>query len=275
MRWSYMAACPRVMSRGHHSDCEAPHPTHGRSLSAWAGRKRPPLSFTLSGGRSHRKRSMGWRTTTRPLSRLRVPWAQATRPPHCLLAPPACGFAPTHGISVGGARADLPASGRRDTSPRPHRPKVRCGLTLRPRRATGHLHLGHIARKPDVGLRPSGRGVPPGNAALGTSLEAGCGSPTLGRGVPLGTPPWPHLSKAGCEPTALGCGVPPGNAASATSPEGRMWEFGHMPRRATRHAVSAASPEGQMWIYGLGRGVPSGNAASATPPEGRLWAARH
>ena len=141
MRWPYMAACPRVMSRGHHSDCEAPHPTHGRSLSAWAGRKRPPLSFTLSGGRSHRKRSMGWRTTTRPLSRLRVPWAQATQPPHCLLAPPACGFAPTHGTFRGwsSCRLQLAAYGRRDTSPRPHRPKVRCGRTLRPRRATGHF----------------------------------------------------------------------------------------------------------------------------------------
>ena len=209
MRWPYMAACPRVMSRGHHSDCEAPHPTHGRSLSAWAGRKRPPLSFTLSGGRSHRKRSMGWRTTTRPLSRLRVPWAQATRPPHCLLAPPACGFAPTHGISVGGARADLPASGRRDTSPRPHRPKVRCGLTLRPRRATGHLHLGHIARKPDVGSRPSGRGVPPCNAALGTSLETGCGGPTRA---------------AACQ-RARRLGL---------ISRGRMWAYSTRPRRATR-----------------------------------------
>jgi hypothetical protein len=274
MRRPYMAACPRVMSRGHHSDCEAPHPTHGRSLSAWAGRTRPPLSFTLSGGRSHRKRSMGWRTTTRPLSRLRVPWAQATRPPHCLLAPPACGFAPTHGISVGGARADLPASGRRDTSPRPHRPKVRCGLTLRPRRATGHFTSAtsresrmsahgppaaacHHATppwahrsRPGVGARHGPRHAS-GHAALAPSLEAGCG------------------------PTALGRGVPPGNAAFATSPGGRMWEFGNMPRRAIRYAVLAASSEGQMWVYGLGRGVPSGNAAAATPPEGRLWAAQH
>ena len=197
MRWPCMAACPRVMSRGHHSDCEAQHPTHGRSLSAWTGRKRPPLSFTLSGGRSHRKRSMGWRTTTRPLSRLRVPWAQATRPPHCLLATPACGFAPTHGTFRGWSSCRLQVGGTRPSRhvapitspecqmwahasaaachwappPRPHRAKAGCRLTaLRPRRATMQRRLGHIARDRVWG-------------------------PDTGRGMPAGTPPWPYLSR--------------------------------------------------------------------------------
>ena len=179
MRWPCMAACPRVTSRGHHSDCEAQHPTHGRLLLVWAGRIGRHLASHSSvvvptenapwGGGRRRGRYRGCASHgPRPHDHRTACWQHPLAGSRLLTVP-----------SVGGARADfkLAAYGRRDTSPRPHRSNVRCGLTLRPRRATGHLHLGHIARKPDVGLRPSGRGVPPGNAALGTSLEAGCGSP--------------------------------------------------------------------------------------------------
>ena len=173
MRWPCMAACPRVTSRGHHSDCEAQHPTHGRLLLVWAGRIGRHLASHSSvvvptenapwGGGRRRGRYRGCASHgPRPHDHRTACWQHPLAGSRLLTVP-----------SVGGARADF---SWRHTAVATRRPD-------------------HIARMSDVGSR-FGRGVPLGTSTSATSRESRMSAyGPQAAACHQATPPWAHHSR--------------------------------------------------------------------------------